>query len=84
MGTSVADVKLDGLDTSMINTLGVNIANIKVGANSAGVAANAPTMAIADLKVGNNVAGVKNALPIDVASNCLKKTRRIDVRNFLR
>lgn len=40
------------------------------------MAANASAIAVVDSKVGNNIAGIKNALAINVATNCLKKQKK--------
>lgn len=55
----------------------INIANAKIGADSADATANAPAITVVDARVGNNGVDVENALTIRVASDCLEETRKI-------
>lgn len=75
---------MDGLGIGAINTLRINIANIKLEANGASVVANTFAVAVANLRVENDVANIENALIISVTSDCLKRVERINAWKFLR
>lgn len=63
----------------MAKTSKVDIANAKIGTNSADAAANASVIAVVDARVNGNGAGVKDLLAIGVASDCLERAEETAV-----
>lgn len=76
METGIANAKLNGLSAGTINVFGVDIANINVRANSAGVTVNTLVIAIADSRMENDIADIENAPIIGITSNCLKEVKK--------
>lgn len=79
MEKSIANVKRSSPNMSIAKVSKVNIANVKMGVNSANTVVNTLAVAVVNARVGNNNTDIENFLTIRVAGNCLKGIREIAI-----